>query len=122
MDLKQRAKQLKRDIPALFLAMKDPRTPISAQFLAGFIVFYALSPLDLIPDFIPFLGLIDDIILLPLLIIWAVKKIPTAVMTEAREKSDKIWEEGKTKRWYYGIPVVLIWIFAIYLAVRLIWR
>jgi uncharacterized membrane protein YkvA (DUF1232 family) len=61
-DLKRRAKQLKQDIPALYLALKDRKTPIIAKVLAGIIVVYALSPIDLIPDFIPVLGYLDDLI------------------------------------------------------------
>lgn len=65
MTLKERAQSLKRDIPAVFLALKDKDTPISAKVLAGITVCYALSPVDLIPDFIPVLGYLDDLILLP---------------------------------------------------------
>lgn len=61
-DLKRRTKQLKQDIPALYLALKDRKTPIIAKVLAGIIVVYALSPIDLIPDFIPVLGYLDDLV------------------------------------------------------------
>ncbi len=61
-DLKRRTKQLKQDIPALYLALKDRKTPIIAKLLAGIIVVYALSPIDLIPDFIPVLGYLDDLV------------------------------------------------------------
>ena len=66
--LKDRAKKLKTDIPAVFLALKDKRTPWYARILAAVIVVYALSPIDLIPDFIPVLGYLDDLIILPALI------------------------------------------------------
>ena len=68
MNLKERAKQLKRDIPAVFLCMKSHETPIAAKILAGITVGYALSPIDLIPDFIPVLGHLDDVLILPALI------------------------------------------------------
>ena len=75
MTLKERAQSLKRDIPAVLLALKDKDTPISAKVLAGITVCYALSPVDLIPDFIPVLGYLDDLILLPALIALTVKLV-----------------------------------------------
>jgi uncharacterized membrane protein YkvA (DUF1232 family) len=68
MSLKERAQKLKTDIPAVFIAMKKKETPIGAKIIAGLTVAYALSPIDLIPDFIPVLGYLDDIILLPVLV------------------------------------------------------
>ena len=68
MSLKERPKTLKKNIPAVFLALKDKETPILAKVLAGITVAYALSPIDLIPDFVPVLGYLDDVIILPLLI------------------------------------------------------
>ena len=76
MDLKERVRQLKNDIPAVFLSLKDPDTPLTAKLLAGITVAYALSPIDLIPDFIPVIGYLDDILLLPLLITLTVRLIP----------------------------------------------
>lgn len=73
MDLKVRAKKLKTDIPALFLALKDDNTPIIAKIFAGSTVAYALSPVDLVPDFIPVLGYLDDVILLPMLVALTIK-------------------------------------------------
>lgn len=76
MDLKERAKKLKIDIPAVFIALKKESTPKSAKVLSWLIIAYALSPIDLIPDFIPILGYLDDLILLPTLIAIAIKWIP----------------------------------------------
>ena len=73
MDLKERAKKLKTDIPALFLALKDDNAPIIAKIFAGITVAYALSPVDLVPDFIPVLGYLDDVILLPMLVALTIK-------------------------------------------------
>ena len=73
MDLKVRAKKLKTDIPALFLALKDDNTPIIAKIFAGITVAYALSPVDLVPDFIPVLGYLDDVILFPMLVALTIK-------------------------------------------------
>lgn len=76
MNLKERAKKLKTDIPAIFLALKDNETPIAAKLVAAVTVAYALSPIDLIPDFIPVLGYLDDVILLPALVALTVRLIP----------------------------------------------
>ena len=75
MNLKEKAKALKIDIPALFIAMKKRETPIAAKIIAGIAVGYALSPIDLIPDFIPVLGYLDDLIILPLLVALAIRLI-----------------------------------------------
>ena len=84
MDLKLRIKQLKADIPALFLALKDKNTPLFAKIFAGITVAYALSPIDLIPDFIPILGYLDDVLLLPLLVSLTIKFIPGEIFEEKR--------------------------------------
>ena len=118
MDLKQRAKELKNDIPAVFLALKDKDTPLITKIIAGITVAYALSPIDLIPDFVPILGYLDDVILLPALIALTVKLIPQTVWQRCRLDAENLWEDGKSKKWYYGIPIVLIWILIIYLLIK----
>ena len=110
MNLKERAKKLKTDIPAIFLALKDKETPIIAKIFAGITVAYALSPIDLIPDFIPVLGYLDDVILLPAFVALTIKFIPNDILENNRELSEGMWENGKPKKWYYAIPIVLIWI------------
>ena len=120
MNLKERARKLKTDIPALFLALKDKETPVLAKVLAGITVAYALSPIDLIPDFIPVLGYIDDIILLPMLIVATIKFIPKNVLDRCRKQSEGMWKEGKPKKWYYAMPIVLIWLVIIVLLLKLI--
>ena len=120
MNLKERARKLKTDIPALFLALKDKETPVLAKVLAGITVAYALSPIDLIPDFIPVLGYIDDIILLPMLIVATIKFIPKNVLDRCRKQSEGMWKEGKPKKWYYAMPIVLIWLVIIALLLKLI--
>ena len=109
MNLKERAAKLKTDLPALFLALKDRETPVLAKVFAGIAVAYALSPVDLIPDFIPVLGYLDDVILLPVLIVINVKLIPAPVLERCRAQSEGIWKDGKPKKWVYAIPIVLIW-------------
>ena len=121
MTLKERAKKLKTDLPAVFLAVKDKETPFIAKILAGITVAYALSPIDLIPDFIPVLGYLDDLIILPLLVALTLKLIPGDVMQRNREKSEGLWNDGKPEKWYYAIPMILIWAIIIFLIVKAIW-
>lgn len=112
-----RAKKLKTDIPAVFLALKEKRTPWYAKILAAMVVVYALSPIDLIPDFIPVLGYLDDAIILPALIALCVKCIPDEVVLDCRNRAEGMWGSGKPEKWYYGIPFVLIWMAVIALIV-----
>ena len=120
MKLKERAKRLKTDIPALFLAIRDKETPLIARILAVCTVGYALSPIDLIPDFIPVLGYLDDLILLPALVALTIKLIPKEVMERNRKLSEGIWKDGKPKKWYYAVPIILIWLLIIWLIVKAI--
>lgn len=113
MDVKARAKQLKTDIPAIFLALKDKDTSIIAKVFAGLTVAYALSPVDLVPDFIPVLGYLDDIILLPMLVALTIKFIPRDVLERNRKQAEGMWQEGKPKKWYYAIPIVIFWVILI---------
>jgi len=117
---KQRANQLKTDIPTVFIAMKHPKTPILAKILAAVAIGYALSPIDLIPDFIPVIGLLDDVIIVPALIAVIVKLIPVEVFAECREKAEGLWENGKPKKWYYALPIVLVWVLLVLLIVKII--
>ena len=116
--LKDRAKQLKTDIPAVFLALSRRETPWYAKLIAGLTVGYALSPIDLIPDFIPVLGYLDDLILLPALVALTVKLVPASVMDECRAQAEELWKDGKPKRWYYAIPIVIVWLLIVFLIVR----
>ena len=120
MSLKEKAAQLKIDVPAVFLALGDKKTPWYAKIFAAITVAYALSPIDLIPDFIPILGYLDDLVILPLLVALTVKFIPKDVFAEYRERAKGMWAEGKPKRWYYAIPIVLIWALIIFLIARAI--
>ena len=115
--LTDRAKKLKTDIPAVFLALKEKRTPWYAKIIAAVVVVYALSPIDLIPDFIPVLGYLDDLVILPALIAWCVKCIPHDVFADCRRRAEGMWGSGKPEKWYYAIPFVLIWLAVIALIV-----
>lgn len=81
------AKSLKRDVTALWLAARDPRVPWYAKAVAATVAAYALSPVDLIPDFIPVLGYLDDLIIVPLGIMLAIRLIPQPVMAELRQRA-----------------------------------
>lgn len=118
MTLKEHAKRLKSDVPAVFLALKDSRTPLSAKILASLTVAYALSPIDLIPDFIPVLGYLDDLIILPALAAAAIHFIPKDVMEQCRQKSEGMWENGKPKKWYFAVPIVLFWVIILMLILK----
>ena len=120
MSLKEKAKQLKTDIPAVFLALKDGKTPWYAKVFAALTVAYALSPIDLIPDFIPVLGYLDDLIILPLLVTLTIKFIPKDVFDEYRKQAQDMWQDGKPKKWYYAIPIILVWGLIIFLIVKAI--
>lgn len=109
-NLKDKAKRLKEDVPAVYIALTDRQTPLYAKAAAGLTVAYALSPIDLIPDFIPILGYVDDILILPLLVWLTVRLIPEQVWKKSKEKASGIWRNGKPKRWYFAIPIVLFWL------------
>lgn len=121
MNIKEQAKKLKSDIPAVFIALKDKNTPLLAKIIAGIIVGYALSPIDLVPDFIPILGYLDDIIILPTLVALAIKLIPKDVWLKSKESAEGLWENGKPKKWYYSIPIMIIWGIVLWLVIRAIW-
>lgn len=118
---KERAKQLKNDIYTLYLAYKDPRVPWYVKVFIAMIIGYALSPVDLIPDFIPILGLLDDLIIIPLGISLSLKMIPKEVLKECRQKAEHEPIDSKSK-WIVAIIVVLIWLFIVYVVLKLVLR
>ena len=106
--LKQRARSLKADALALYFAARHPATPWYAKLVAFLIVAYAFSPIDLIPDFVPILGYLDEVILLPLGIALTLKLIPDDVMRECRERAASMLK--KPVNWLAGAVIVLIWL------------
>lgn len=121
MNLVSRAKQLKTDIPAIFIAFKKRQTPIAAKILAAIAIGYVLSPLDLIPDFIPIIGLLDDIILIPVLIAIIIKLIPSNLFAQCRLEAENLWKDGIKTKWYYAIPIILLWLFIVFFIIKAIW-
>lgn len=120
MEQKEKLRQLAEDIPALCLAMKEKDTPFLAKILAGTAVIYALSPIDLIPDFIPVIGYLDDLILLPLLVALTLKLIPDETFERCREQARQMYQQGMKKHWYYMLPIILIWAILILLVGKLL--
>ena len=118
--IKTWARRIKRDAVTLWFAYRDPRTPWAVKALCIFVVGYALSPIDLIPDFIPVLGYLDDAILLPGLIWLAVRLLPHEVLSDCRERAEaRMHEQGKRPTSKVGaVIVVLIWVLVSYLAWR----
>jgi len=108
---------LKRDVVALWLAARDPRVPWPAKAVAGAIAAYAFSPIDLIPDFIPIIGLLDDSILLPLGILLATRLIPAPLMAELRAEAETLSQRPRS--WAGAAMVAVVWSLAIALAVSL---
>ncbi|MGE7691391.1 YkvA family protein [Lysinibacillus sp. NPDC097214] len=109
-------KKIKQNLFVLYLSYKDPRTPWYAKLVAIFVVAYAFSPIDLIPDFIPVLGYVDDLIIVPFGIILALKLIPTYVIDDNKESAEKLKQSGKPKNWFVGILFIIIWIiFAVWI-------
>jgi len=118
--LRHRARTIKRDTYAVYLACRDPRTPWYAKVFAGAVVAYALSPIDLIPDFIPVVGYLDDLILVPLGIAVAVKMIPAAVLVDCRARA-KTASENPTNRKAAAV-IIVIWLAAAGLLTWLAYR
>ena len=118
MNLKERAFSLKRDIPAIYLALKSTQTPVTAKLLALITVVLALSPIDLIPDFIPVLGYLDDVLLLPGLIALTVKLIPPEILADCRRQAEGMWQNGRPKKWYYALPIAGVRILLLWLIVK----
>ena len=107
---KARAGQLKTEVLALYLAYKDPRTPWFARIFAACVVAYAFSPIDLIPDPIPILGYLDDLVLIPLGVYLALKMIPPDVMQESRIHAREAIAQGTPVNKLAAAIIVIIWI------------
>jgi uncharacterized membrane protein YkvA (DUF1232 family) len=122
MNLKVRARKLKSDIPAIFIALKKKETPVIAKIFAGITIVYALSPIDFIPDFIPVIGLLDDLILLPVLATITIKFIPENIFKQCRIEAENLWSSGKPKMWYFAIPIIFIWVVLLVLIIKLVIR
>ena len=110
---KNKVQLLKTETYAIYLASKDPRVPWYAKALIILVMAHTFSPIDLIPDFIPLLGYLDDMIIAPLGIVLAIKMIPQDVLDECRKKAQKEIDAKKPGSWYGGAIVILIWLIGI---------
>src|ERR671912_461716 len=109
--LKQWARSIKEDVIALYFAARDPRVPWYAKALALCVAGYALSPIDLIPDFVPFLGYLDDMVIVPLGILAVVKLIPPAIMAEHRAAAALVADKPISRT--AAAVIILIWVASI---------
>ena len=110
---KERAKELKQFTLVAYYAARDPRTPTFVRLLALFVAAYALSPIDLIPDFIPILGYLDDIVLVPLGLALVVRLLPEPVLVSAREQAQRAAERPTSKG--AAVVIVAIWLLVLFL-------
>lgn len=108
--LKDRVRELKLETHALYLAARHPQTPWYAKLFVAGVVAYALSPIDLIPDFVPVLGYLDDLILVPIGIVVAVKLVPPQVLAECRARASEASAGGERMSWTAAAVVVGIWV------------
>ena len=111
-DLRDWARRIKRNVLALWFSLRHPRTPLAARVVAGLVVAYALSPIDLIPDFIPVLGYLDDVILVPLGVLLAIKLMPLDVWVEC-QASAQAWMDqarGKPRSIAGAIVIIALWL------------
>jgi len=119
---KQRARQLRLETHAIYLAYKDPRTPWYARIFAACVIGYAFSPIDLIPDPIPILGYLDDLVLVPLGVALALRMIPQTVLAECREKARATMGQDKPTNWAAAAVIIAIWLLLAALAVMVVAR
>lgn len=119
---KRRARQLRTETYAIYLAYRDPRVPWYARIFAACVVAYAFSPIDLIPDPIPILGYLDDLVLVPLGVLLALRMIPSEVLAECREQAEEVIREGKPVSRVAALVIVAVWILLAALAVALVVR
>ena len=117
--LKGWARTVKRDVVALFLAARDSRTPWYAKVMAGLVAAYALSPIDLIPDFIPVIGYLDDLVIVPLGILIVVRLVPAELMSEFRAEAERM--EAKPVSRAGALFIVVLWIVAAGLLLWWLW-
>ena len=107
---KQRVRELKAETFALYLAARHPQTPWYAKLIVAGLVAYALSPIDLIPDFVPILGFVDDLVLIPIGVALALKLIPPSVMVECRAHAHEVVANGKPVSRIAASVIVVIWL------------
>jgi uncharacterized membrane protein YkvA (DUF1232 family) len=118
---RERARVLKREVVVLYFAVRDPRTPLIAKVIAAAVVAYALSPIDLIPDFIPVIGYLDDLVLIPLFILIARRLIPPDLLAEHRERA-RARENDDRRGQTAAVIIVSIWVLVVLVVAVFLWR
>jgi uncharacterized membrane protein YkvA (DUF1232 family) len=118
---RERARQLRFEAYAIYLACRDPRTPWYAKLLAACVAGYAFSPIDLIPDFIPVIGYLDDLVLVPLGIVLVRKMIPVEVLADCRRQAQQL-DDSQPRSWIAGGATIMLWIVALLLTALFVWR
>jgi uncharacterized membrane protein YkvA (DUF1232 family) len=108
--LRRRTKRIKTELFAVYLACKDPRTPWYTKAIVACVVGYAFSPIDLIPDFIPVVGYLDDLVLIPLGLALAAKTIPRAVLTDCRRRAADAMSRPRPTSWAAASVVIALWL------------
>jgi uncharacterized membrane protein YkvA (DUF1232 family) len=119
---KARARALKKEVHALYLAFRDRRTPWYGRAFAALVVTYAFSPIDLIPDFIPVIGYLDDLVLVPLGVAIALRMIPPEVMVDARAQAEQVLRDGKPVSWVGALIIGAAWLALAGLGIWWMWR
>jgi uncharacterized membrane protein YkvA (DUF1232 family) len=119
---KLRVRQLKTETYAIFLASRDPGVPWYAKALIAFVVAHTFSPIDLIPDFIPVLGYLDDLVIAPLGIALALKMIPEDIMARCREEAQAAIDREGPARWATAAVIVVVWVLMAAIAIVVVWR
>jgi uncharacterized membrane protein YkvA (DUF1232 family) len=119
---KQRARQLKIETYAIYLAYKDPRVPWYAKLFIAFVAAHTFSPIDLIPDFIPILGYLDDLVVTPLGVALALKMIPQDVLAECRAEAQATTGQDKPTNWVAAAVIIAIWLLVTALVITIVLR
>ena len=118
--IKEKIKRIKEDIVILYIAMRRKDTPLMAKIIVWLTVAYALSPIDLIPDFIPVVGYLDDFLILPFLIFISFKMIPKNIVEQCRSEAKRAINGKEEKKYIYAIPVIFIWIIVIIIILKIV--
>lgn len=120
--VKNQIKELKWGVLALYLARKDPRIPLKSRIVIAIAVGYMLSPVDIIPDFIPVLGYLDDILIVPALIGYAIKSVPPDLLNDYRKKARIEFRDGSPRAYKAAAVIILLWAGALLLILYWVWK
>ena len=117
---KDKTSEVNKKIGTMFIAMRRSDTPLYAKIACGMLVWYVLSPVDVIPDFIPVLGMVDDFVILPFLMALCVSLMPEEIMEECSAQAEEIWASEGKQKFVYAIPILLFWCLIFFFLAKLI--